>query len=131
MASSARALPAPYAARGWVQPDAQAAALPAVGGHAAVLSGSCSAATNAQVSKPQVEPKPAPLAEPVVAAPAVKAADTKAADAEAPAEAKSPAAASSSVSASADKPATAEPPAKFSANPCKGPSAKFLSTCKE
>jgi uncharacterized protein YgbK (DUF1537 family) len=42
-------LPAPYAARGWVRPDAQAAALPAVGGHAAVLSGSCSTATNAQL----------------------------------------------------------------------------------
>ena len=42
-------LPVPYAARGWVRPDAQAAALPAVGGHAAVLSGSCSNATNAQV----------------------------------------------------------------------------------
>lgn len=42
-------LPAAYAARGWLQRDAQAAALPAVGGHAAVLSGSCSAATNGQV----------------------------------------------------------------------------------
>jgi uncharacterized protein YgbK (DUF1537 family) len=42
-------LPVPYAARGWVRPDAQAAALPAVGGYAAVLSGSCSTATNAQV----------------------------------------------------------------------------------
>ena len=43
-------LPAAYAARGWVQPDAKAASLPAVGGHAAVLSGSCSTATNAQVA---------------------------------------------------------------------------------
>lgn len=42
-------LPPVYAARGWVVPDAGAAALEAVGGHAAVLSGSCSAATNAQV----------------------------------------------------------------------------------
>ncbi len=42
-------LPAAYAARGWIRPDARAAALPAVGGHAAVLSGSCSSATNAQV----------------------------------------------------------------------------------
>ncbi len=42
-------LPAAYAARGWLQRDAQAAALPAVGGLAAVLSGSCSVATNAQV----------------------------------------------------------------------------------
>jgi uncharacterized protein YgbK (DUF1537 family) len=42
-------LPAAYASRGWVRPDASAAPLPAVGGHAAVLSGSCSTATNAQV----------------------------------------------------------------------------------
>jgi uncharacterized protein YgbK (DUF1537 family) len=42
-------LPAAYAARGWIRPDAQVAPLPAVGGHAAVLSGSCSTATNAQV----------------------------------------------------------------------------------
>ncbi|MES2957242.1 MAG: 3-oxo-tetronate kinase [Pseudomonadota bacterium] len=43
-------LPAAYAARGQVRPDAQAAPLPAVGGHAAVLSGSCSTATQAQVA---------------------------------------------------------------------------------
>ena len=43
-------LPAAYAARGWMQPDAKAATLPAVGGHTAVLSGSCSTATNAQVA---------------------------------------------------------------------------------
>lgn len=42
-------LPAVYQARGWIRPDAQAAALPTVGGAAAVLSGSCSDATNAQV----------------------------------------------------------------------------------
>lgn len=42
-------LPAAYAARGWLQRDAQAAQLPAVGGQSAVLSGSCSVATNAQV----------------------------------------------------------------------------------
>ncbi|MFN3417092.1 MAG: 3-oxo-tetronate kinase [Caldimonas sp.] len=42
-------LPAVYAARGWIRPDAQAAVLPAVGGAAAVLSGSCSGATHAQV----------------------------------------------------------------------------------
>ncbi|MEN9627004.1 MAG: hypothetical protein RJA10_230 [Pseudomonadota bacterium] len=42
-------LPAAYARRGWLQRDAQAATLPAVGGAAAVLSGSCSVATNAQV----------------------------------------------------------------------------------
>lgn len=41
-------LPAAYAARGWVLPAASVTPLPAVGGHAAVLSGSCSAATNAQ-----------------------------------------------------------------------------------
>ncbi|SDM08249.1 Uncharacterized conserved protein YgbK, DUF1537 family [Oryzisolibacter propanilivorax] len=42
-------LPAVYAARGWTRPDAQATALPRVGGAAAVVSGSCSSATNAQV----------------------------------------------------------------------------------
>lgn len=42
-------LPEVYAAQGWVKPDARAAALPAVGGRAAVLSGSCSQATNGQV----------------------------------------------------------------------------------
>ncbi len=43
-------LPDVYARRGWLQLDAHAAALPAVGGFAAVISGSCSAATNAQVA---------------------------------------------------------------------------------
>ena len=42
-------LPAAYAERGWLVPDAHAAALDAAGGKAAVLSGSCSVATNAQV----------------------------------------------------------------------------------
>lgn len=42
-------LPDVYAARGWLKPDAQAAKLAAVGGLAAVISGSCSTATNAQV----------------------------------------------------------------------------------
>ena len=42
-------LPAAYAKRGLLNPDATVATLPAVGGHAAVLSGSCSTATNAQV----------------------------------------------------------------------------------
>jgi uncharacterized protein YgbK (DUF1537 family) len=42
-------LPDVYAARGWLKPDAQAALLPDVGGLAAVISGSCSIATNAQV----------------------------------------------------------------------------------
>ena len=43
-------LPAVYEAKGWIRPDAQAAHLPAVGGRAAVLSGSCSVATNQQVA---------------------------------------------------------------------------------
>lgn len=43
-------LPAVYQAKGWLQPDAQAAQLAAVGGRAAVVSGSCSQATNAQVA---------------------------------------------------------------------------------
>lgn len=42
-------LPAVYEKRGWIRPDATAAVLPAVGGAAAIVSGSCSAATNAQV----------------------------------------------------------------------------------
>ena len=42
-------LPAVYESLGWIQLDAHAADLPAVGGHAAVISGSCSTATNAQV----------------------------------------------------------------------------------
>ena len=51
-------LPAAYAARGWLQPDATVPALPAVGGHAAVLSGSCSTATNAQVQHWQHSGRP-------------------------------------------------------------------------
>ena len=43
-------LPVAYAARGWIEAGVKAAPLPAVGGHAAVLSGSCSVATNAQVA---------------------------------------------------------------------------------
>lgn len=42
-------LPAVYQARGWITPDAGAAELVAVDGEAAVVSGSCSLATNAQV----------------------------------------------------------------------------------
>ncbi len=83
------------------------------------------AATSAQVSKPPVEPKAVVPPEPAVAVPL-----PRAAEADAQAESKS-AAAAPSVSAAAEKPAAAETPAKFSANPCKGPSAKFLSTCKE
>lgn len=52
-------LPAAYAARGWVKPDATAAALPRVGGRAAVLSGSCSSATQAQVAHWLAEGRPA------------------------------------------------------------------------
>ncbi|CAN5449401.1 four-carbon acid sugar kinase family protein [soil metagenome] len=44
-------LPAMYAQRGWMQPDAQAARLDAVDGPALVLAGSCSLATNAQVAR--------------------------------------------------------------------------------
>jgi 3-dehydrotetronate 4-kinase len=44
-------LPAQYAAKGWLQPDAQAARLDPMSGAAAVASGSCSQATNAQVSR--------------------------------------------------------------------------------
>jgi len=42
-------LPAAYAQRGWVQPDAQAARLDALSGPTLLLSGSCSQATLAQV----------------------------------------------------------------------------------
>ena len=52
-------LPAAYARRGWLQPDAQAAIVPAVGGTAAVLSGSCSVATNAQVQHWRAAGRPA------------------------------------------------------------------------
>ena len=44
-------LPAIYAERGWLVPDAHAAALDATTGRAAVLSGSCSLATHAQVQR--------------------------------------------------------------------------------
>ena len=52
-------LPEVYAARGWVVPDANAAALDPVGGFAAVLSGSCSTATNAQVAHWRASGRPA------------------------------------------------------------------------
>ncbi len=87
------------------------------------------AAANAQASKPPVEPKPAPPVEAVVAAPAAKPVT-----AEVRVESKPAAAvpsAEKSAEKSEDKPVASETPAKFSANPCKGPSAKFLSTCKE
>jgi len=68
-------LPDVYAVRGWVTPDADAAQLDAVGGHAAVLSGSCSSATNAQVQhwlqsgRPgfRVDPRALAAGEPVAA----------------------------------------------------------------
>jgi len=44
-------LPAVYQAKGWLQPDEHAAQLTIAGGRAAVLSGSCSQATNAQVAQ--------------------------------------------------------------------------------
>ena len=69
------------------------------------------AAANVHVGTPPVEPKPAPPVEAVVAVPAAKAVEA--------------------VVRAESKPAAAETPAKFSANPCNGPSAKFLSTCKE
>ena len=52
-------LPDAYAARGWARPDAQAAQLDAMHGTAAVLSGSCSLATNAQVAAWRAAGKPA------------------------------------------------------------------------
>lgn len=42
-------LPAVYEANGWIRLNAEASTLPSVGGRAAVLSGSCSVATNSQV----------------------------------------------------------------------------------
>jgi len=52
-------LPDAYARRGWLVPDAQAAQLGAVAGRAAVVSGSCSVATNAQVAAWCVAGRPA------------------------------------------------------------------------
>lgn len=69
------------------------------------------AATNMQLRTPPVEPKPVPPVEAVVPGPAAKTVET--------------------VVRVESKPAAVETPAKFSANPCNGPSAKFLSTCKE
>jgi uncharacterized protein YgbK (DUF1537 family) len=51
-------LPDVYAQRGWMQPDAAAARLDAVGGAAAVVAGSCSQATNAQVAQWQSTGQP-------------------------------------------------------------------------
>ena len=52
-------LPALYAERGWLTPDARAAALAATTGGAAVLAGSCSLATNAQVARWRAAGRPA------------------------------------------------------------------------
>ena len=52
-------LPAVYAERGWLVPDADAAALDAAAGAGAVLAGSCSLATNAQVLRWQQAGRPA------------------------------------------------------------------------
>ncbi|TFZ04424.1 3-oxo-tetronate kinase [Ramlibacter rhizophilus] len=55
----ALALPAVYEAQGLLRPDAQAARLPAVGGSAGVLSGSCSSATREQVAHWLAQGRPA------------------------------------------------------------------------
>jgi len=52
-------LPAIYTERGWLTPDAGAAALDPVQGGSAVLSGSCSLATNAQVQRWREAGRPA------------------------------------------------------------------------
>jgi uncharacterized protein YgbK (DUF1537 family) len=52
-------LPAVYAARGWITPDQTASHLPAVGGAQAVLAGSCSQATRAQVARWRAQGRPA------------------------------------------------------------------------
>lgn len=67
-------LPALYAAQGWLRLDEHAASLETVGGAAAVLSGSCSTATNAQVAaweaagRPmrRIDPRALARGEPVV-----------------------------------------------------------------
>ncbi len=52
-------LPARYAERGWLTPDARAAELDPASGAAAVLAGSCSLATNAQVARWREAGRPA------------------------------------------------------------------------
>lgn len=67
-------LPALYVAQGWLRLDEHAASLETVGGAAAVLSGSCSTATNAQVAaweaagRPmrRIDPRALARGEPVV-----------------------------------------------------------------
>ena len=51
-------LPDAYAQRGWITPDARAAQLDRVVGAAAVLSGSCSSATNEQVARWAAQRRP-------------------------------------------------------------------------
>ena len=55
----ALALPAAYARRGWCEPRVDAAPLPPAGGRAAIVSGSCSLATNAQVAHWRATGRPA------------------------------------------------------------------------
>ena len=76
-------LPALYAERGWLTPDARAADLDPVPGSSAVLAGSCSLATNAQVARWREAGRPALALDPralargePVAAAALRWADT-------------------------------------------------------
>ena len=61
-------LPAVYAERGWLTPDARAAELDPASGGAAVLAGSCSLATNAQVQRWQHAGRPAFAVDPLALA---------------------------------------------------------------
>ena len=61
-------LPAAFAERGWLVPDARAAALDATADRAAVLSGSCSLATNAQVQRWRDAGRPAFAIDPLALA---------------------------------------------------------------
>jgi uncharacterized protein YgbK (DUF1537 family) len=61
-------LPDVYAARGWITQDAKADRLTGVEGQAAVLSGSCSLATNAQVAAWQRAGRPARAVDPLALA---------------------------------------------------------------
>ena len=61
-------LPAAYAERGWLVPDARAAVLDATADRAAVLSGSCSLATNAQVQRWRDAGRPAFAIDPLALA---------------------------------------------------------------
>ena len=61
-------LPAVYTERGWLTPDARAAELDPASGGAAVLAGSCSLATNAQVQRWQHAGRPAFAVDPLALA---------------------------------------------------------------